>query len=386
MTLIESDGANICSGRIGMMTWFSYHNYGTVLQAYALQAVIRGLGYEPFLINYNPAPNASYQKNKRFASRALSSLYRRLFRSPYYETEERSDAFARFIKERLSVDEAEVVADVEFERLADAFDAFVCGSDQIWSPRYFDHRYFLSFVHTGKQRIAYAPSFGCENVGEYPVAGEIASLLSEFDYLSSRESSGCKIIESLCGKYAKHVLDPTLLLDKEDWLYEFHRGVGIGEGYCLCYFLGGLEKNWEKARMIARKLGLEIVAIPMSKKDYKRGCSFKNPVGPEDFISLFANASFVCTDSFHGLAFSALFGIDFAVFKRFSEWDPYSQNERILDFLRRIDCPDRLVDRSINEVLSCLTVDEWGQVGDRIRCAREDSIEYLRCALSNATS
>ena len=150
--------------RIAQMTWYQSQNYGTVLQAYAMQRTLTNLGAEARLVNYDPAPGqqrnqSALRKSRPF--RAARMLQQRAMGVAPFVSAKKDAAFREFAS--TYIDETEPVASpAEFEALNSSFDAFVCGSDQVWSPRCFDPRYYLDFIADDKPRIAYAPSFGCD--------------------------------------------------------------------------------------------------------------------------------------------------------------------------------------------------------------------------------
>ena len=148
--------------KIAIMTWYKYRNYGTVLQCSALFRKIAGMGYDPSVISYNPSAKrylfseseSLFEPIKRAIKRRLSKNYTSA------GTEQRFDDFLN-----AHIRETEICTNYsELYAQNSDFDAFVCGSDQVWSPHSFDDKYYLSFVDSAKKKIAYAPSFGAVSV------------------------------------------------------------------------------------------------------------------------------------------------------------------------------------------------------------------------------
>lgn len=374
--------------RIAQMTWYQSQNYGTVLQAYALQSTLTGLGANARLVNYDPAPwqrrnQSALRKSKPF--RAARVLQQRAMGVASFTSAEKDAAFRKFAS--AFIDETEpVVSPADFKALNSYFDAFVCGSDQVWSPRCFDPRYYLDFVADDKPRIAYAPSFGCDSLPD-TIAAAIAPLVSGFNALSARETAGARMVRDLSGRECKVVCDPVVLLGADEWRsISRHDTPLVSERYCLCYFLGRSEGNWKLARSIAKKKGLELVIIPVFNGDIKRGGMVPSGVGPLEFLWLIDNASHVCTDSFHGLVFSTLLERDFSVFERFKPGTTASQNVRIESFLSLTGLEDRLIRWDAKDASCSVAQVNFARAETRISSLRQSSLEYLRGALKPVLS
>lgn len=371
---------------MAIMTWFSYCNYGTALQAVAMSRTIARLGYHPLFVSYDPEPaqRAAGNMKRSFAQRVIGKA--RWILSPHpLVAKERDVAFAHFINANL--DFTKPLSSDRLAELSGRFDAFVCGSDQIWSPRCFDACYYLDFVNDPQKKIAYAPSFGCDSIEEDEKARRIASLLREFGSIAVREESGANIVLELIGERPRVVLDPTLLLDSDTWS-ELAGPCSVGEDpYCLFYFLGSHRGNKRAAQRIAKLNGLRVLEIPVFENRQGRPGVLGPDVGPAEFISLVRDASLVCTDSFHGMVFSTLFEKPFIPFERFSPNDSASQNTRVYNFLSLTGLEEILLTRSRLEDWRDYASPQinYGNVGRRIEARRKDSMRYLRDALASAT-
>lgn len=374
------------SGRFALMTWYTYSNYGSVLQAYAIAKIIRDMGYDLDFIKYDP------QKNKQEPTpHTISSLFKNAFEllkeqviqpknhSFLFEREKKYEEFREsFVKET-----EEVVYSHELCGLNDSYDAFICGSDQIWSPLCFDPSYFLDFVFESSKKIAYAPSIGRGDIPDIRMRKWYQKLLSKFDYLSVRELDGAKLVSSLTGKDCKTVVDPTMLLSWSEWREVASFDLVPDKPYCLCYFLGTNKKNWKIVHEIADTYNLDLLVIPIFKKDFVSKESVSRAVGPRDFVGLIDRANFVCTDSFHGMLFSINARKPFAVFNRFSYSDPKCQNSRIDSFLKIIGLSDRKITN--RDDLKKIDFDNYEEsVLDNLYKFKAKSLEYLENALSSA--
>lgn len=369
--------------KVGIATWFN-NNYGSVMQAVALRTIIDDLGYESYLINYK-APIKTFSEKRNNINTLLFKLHQKI---QYYKitpilSENQRLKFDDFVFETGRISNL-VSNDDEIMRLNNVFDAFVCGSDQIWSPVNYDKFYYLSFVENEKKIIAYAPSIGILTFDNNIVKKEMKYYISRFKYISVREKSGKRFIEKLCGKSPEVVLDPTLLLDNTRWL-EFANNEYIcpSKKYILCYFLGDSKKYNNTIIKLSEHENMDIVVIPFCKQQLNQ----KNiviDIGPKEFITLFANASFVLTDSFHGLAFSLIFRKNFSVFKRFRDEDKHNQNTRIYNLLSLLDLDYKVSDASDSIEMILKSID-YINVESRIETMRCKSLDYLKKSLYYAT-
>lgn len=372
---------------IAIMTWFQYYNYGTALQLTALSEIIRKNGYETSVINYKAKSRPVTLREKsviieagmKVSSRIRNRKYRNL------KMNYREKKFESFYDKHLTFTKESSLL-YQLQKLNTQFDAFVCGSDQIWSPACFDPHYFLDFVSDENKKIAYAPSVGLPLIEDKYIKSQMKQLTNKIGFLSTREESGSKIISDLCGREVKTVLDPTLLLTSEQWK-EFCAENSINENkpYMLVYMLGKNEWQWKEIYSIAEKLNLAVRIIPVFEKDLKREGCIKEAIGPEEFLAYVNKADYVCTDSFHGLAFSVNFHKSFTVFERFKAKDKINQNSRIYNLLDKFDLRSRLFKnksnyKMLNDKIDYIAVDK------RRNVLVNESMEYLKNALAKATS
>lgn len=374
------------ANRVGIVTWYSYENYGTVLQAVALNKAVQQLGYDAMDISYDPAlGRLSHEAGDGSLVVRIKNKAKYLYGLCPLQNETKSQLFSTFIKDNLSLTEP-VESKADLRQFNHCFDAFVCGSDQVWSPRCFDSTYYLDFVTDENRMVAYAPSFGCDSIDQYASVDSIETLLNRFNHVAVRETTGADIVEKYTGHRPTVVLDPTLLLTAETW-NQFAVPVEEGGPYCVVYFLGDNGDNWKAALTIAKSKGLRVVAIPVFNRDLRRPYSAQYPVGPGEFLSLISNAELVCTDSFHGMVFSTIFRRDYIAFERFNPNSKDSQNTRVYSFLEMTGAQDRLLSRNnlkgIHDFASRTT--EFSRIVPRVDQKRIESIDYLRSALAEAT-
>lgn len=370
--------------KLGILTWYHYRNYGTALQAAALSTVLQRMGHQPEMIDYH-SPGYFRTLPEYSLSRFFRQLTKRFRRKPISAGpmlfgEEKDRKYETFLHQHLRfTTRCHTLTDLEL--LNGSFDAFICGSDQIWSPLVFHPRYFLDFVREPERKISYAPSIGTERIRDDYVRAEMAKLLAGIGSLSVREESGRRIVKELTGRDAAVVVDPTQLLTREDWIEDFNlRWSSEETPYLLAYFLGRNDAHWAAVKLTAEALGLPLRIIPVFKSDLDRPGCIQETVGPQEFLQLFLNASYVCTDSFHGLSFSTLFQIPFTAFLRFSRKDPKNQNARVSHFLEKLGVTDRLFQNG-KELEIASQKPDFTETERRLSALRQTSLDYLQSAL-----
>lgn len=379
------------------VTWVSYNNYGTLLQAYALQKQIELLGHENEILSDNqilqefrarrprvPQAVAAMKSEPEHAASRLGRLMKdpgRISRSllarrdpecyglPYEASQKACDVFREEnLRVRYHVDGASLSA------LNEDYDAFVCGSDQIWSlfESNFNPYYYLDFAT--KKKIAYAPCLGTDQITEER-AEQLKALLADFLAVSVREDVSAKQLSDLTGRDVAWVCDPTLLHDRDFWSDFTGNIPARKEKYLLCYFLESRPWYFARAKALAKQLGLKIRLIPSRWEHLSNGYVIPEAVGPREFVSWFRDAAYVLTDSYHGSIFSLIFEKDFQYLLRFAPDDPASQNIRIQSLFERLELEDRIVtEQNTGPIFSAL---DYGKVTKNLKQYQMHSICFL---------
>lgn len=365
--------------KIGIMTWFQYHNYGTALQAYALSLVCKKLGHAPYLIKYYAKGNAINETLiKKIKTKSNEYLHKN-----NYNNKNRIEKFNSFFNTKLVFSTSSTTLS-ELEDLNSEMDAFICGSDQIWSPLYFDSHYYLDFVKDPNKMIAYAPSFGVSNITNNLIEKKIAFLVARFKYISVREKAGANLISNLLNKSVETVLDPTFLLTKEEWEKQATLDdiCTPSTKYALVYMLGRNKYHWENIKLIAQKYNLNLKIIPVYKADYKRKGCIQEAIGPLEFIHLIRNSDFVLTDSFHGTIFSIIFNKQFFVFERFKSRSKDNQNSRIYNILELTGLSNRIFHNKTDLQRNFIPIN-FQNINVKIQHQRYKSLRYLQSSLNS---
>lgn len=304
--------------RIADITFHGAHNYGSVLQAYALQTFIKklcddkGVECDYRIINYrSPFQKELYGEapasNIKGKMKSLMELpYRKLLRN-------QRGKFEDFLREQLHLTE-EINTESGLAQFLDLFDVFVSGSDQIWNVRARDFSFAYLFENVEGKKISYAASLGPQNIdwSRYD-KDRYVNALKQYVSLSVREEKSRQMVDELLGRNASQVhVDPTLLLPVEEWRSIQSEYNYNGGKYILFYCLEPDRTQLRIADEFSRHFGLPIVITGYrNKRDYFNRFVKCYDAGPLDFLSLIDHASIVLTASFHGTAFSIIYNKPF---------------------------------------------------------------------------
>lgn len=321
--------------KIGLVTLYNSDNYGAMLQAYALQTTIGKLGCECEIVRHDRfgVPLKRERKTRRDQLNNIIQYLGLFLRTPRvlsYAWRAWDKGLKREFK-RNSARCREFRRDF-FPNLSSVFyqsiqqirddpprcDAFVCGSDQIWNPARFEGAapFFLDFGGDDVGRIAYAPSLATDRIPE-SMRAQYRKWIERFQAVSVRERSACVAIEEATGIRPRWVLDPTFLLDREEWGALAEEDPNRRRKFVFCYFIGyeNFIAAYATIRKVAKRLDADIVVLPTGQHSLAKGIGPGDQLcGPRAFLGYIKNAAYVLTDSFHGTALSLNFRKDFGVF------------------------------------------------------------------------
>lgn len=361
--------------KIGQITWITFPNYGTFLQAYALQYTLNTLGYKSRIIDDRRFTNL-YVSPRLWMIKILGTLRHPKRNINWFKS--RFNQFApynRFKRHYLNIDKHWS----NETKLSKRYDGFICGSDQIWSPLLPEHHngfYFASFAETNK--IAYAPSIGSISVPKNQES-QYKKWLSGFQSISMREAVASKEINRLTGKVVPTVLDPTLLLTADEWRI-ITKKPKISKPYILAYFLTYNQKYIEYLHKLAEESGYFLIVLGNDFEVIKHSQYNIENVGPDDFIGLIQNAEYVITDSFHGTIFSIILNKPFVTFKRFKEGDSNNQNSRIENLFNLLGIEHYYSEKDV-EYESVEFVCDFSNINLKLKEQRSVSLSVLKRSL-----
>lgn len=353
--------------KIGIITWHNYPNFGSALQAYALHTFINNKGGDAEIINYSPI-----KQRKLYLLRLFLSTIDNII--PYCISKHIHYRFISFEKRYFK--ESKLIHSKQFlYSTNNVYDAFICGSDQIWAPNVFDDAYLLSFVNDSKFKCSYATSIGLPTI-PYELLPIYNSLLHRINRISVREMQGQALLREQFNIEASVVCDPTLLLTYDDWMKVARRSSllkNIRGKYILCYFLGVNIKHRKIVQELANRINCNVICLSRFGIDKNSSFLVDEDAGPREFLQYIKESECVITDSYHGLCFSLNFNKNFYVLKRFEETDPINQNSRVISLLNILGLQDRLIEEN---PINYEDVD-YKYVNERIAYFRKYSVNFL---------
>lgn len=372
---------------IAGLTWWR-NNYGSILQAYALQQELNSLpsvNYEIINQYGKKIASADNLADKLRTIGVLATLKRIIWKFCIPMMRQRNQKIQHFVDSKLKVSEQQYTEETIITA-NDMYDAFICGSDQIWNPTLsgLDTMYWLGFANEKIIKIAYAPSIGITSVTDEQ-AEQIRCNLSSFHAVSCREKSGAELIDHILGEEAscKNVLDPTLMVNGECW-GKICPSRSVKEPYIFVYLLRGTKHQRKMIEQFAKDKQLKIVTIPFLETDHTVWYDMKFgdirlwDAAPGDFISAIRYAEYVFTDSFHSTVFSCLYHKQFFNIPKIGK----SQAARVTSLLELLGIESRNVecyeDISMVEQKSI----DWENADSILEKKREFSQDYIRSALS----
>ena len=371
--------------KIGILTLPLHVNYGGILQAYALQKILLDLGHTPFLIErkrkkHNPSFLVLLKRiiKKYVLRRRVELLYEKRYN---YEMPIICQNTWNFVDKYIKIYRYDSCLNDINEWI---FDGIIVGSDQIWRKVYFESlveknilNAFLSFCSSWSiKRISYAASFGVDH-WEYDnnETKKIGDLLKNFDIVTVRETDGVSMLKKHLDIDAKQVLDPTLLLNKNDYLHLINVArVTKKEERLLCYILDNNKEKEDLVTELANRLQVSIFYANSKAEDGEAPLVERIQPPVEQWLCDFYNARYVITDSFHACVFSIIFNKPFWVIG-----NKKRGLSRIRSLLKLLNLDDRIIDNSI-----CLDSNiDWGNVNIRIERLKEKSLDLLEKSLES---
>lgn len=366
--------------KIGIINFqYSDHNYGAVLQAAALEHIIKSLGFDVEHINYVP-----YDKNKisyKIKSGFIGYLIKLLIRkNKTLKYVRNNNVFELFRTKWITRTNEIYLNNTDLDKISSQYSAIIVGSDQVWRPKMYSrpdefYAYFLGFASDATLKISYAASFGVDHweINDKNYTNKVKKNISRFSSISTRENSGVDICKDIFSVDAQHVLDPTLLVDKS-----FFESIIKYESI-----------NPQKKNIVYYKLDI----TPSFKKMMKKisfnenknieNIYFNEGVVCDDYIPVhewlykIKNSHLVITDSFHCVCLSIIFNVDFICIKNSNRGE-----SRLTSLLSSLNLLDRLIDED-NLVCSVdkLATINYQLVNEQIMTMKKQSSIFITSAL-----
>lgn len=369
--------------KIGIITYFYYYNYGTMLQGYATCKAFEKYGQDDV---------DSQIIDCRFGEKKLSQwevaqirvkrlfVYftqaKRIYKTFVFQKQAtfKQEAFNQFTKQICRLSNRTYFNSSDLKDNPPFYDIYVTGSDQTWSPKVgLRDSLFLGFAPESKVKAAYAPSIGVTTY-THEQSSYVKERLAKYQFVSCRERYGSEILQALSPVMVETVLDPTLMLSADEW-----REISINPQkkgkYILCYFIGDRMYYRRFARRLSEQTGMPLIYIPVSYVDFTKGDNMEWKAGPREFLGLIDNAEYVLTDSFHGTIFSVNFNKTFFSFVKHKGLDAMD-NMRIVDILERLALKDRLYDDYRNGEIDTSHID-YTKTNELLAMERQVSEAYI---------
>ncbi len=357
--------------KIGIITFHNAKNYGAALQSYALCNFINKECEDTYaeVINYQCKYLDDFYDPKFAYNNSLKGKIKRFLAKT--KLTNRNKSFDEFVEKNIPLSK-----ECDTSNIKDMdYDIYLAGSDMLWhwhdtdNGSYFDDNYFLKFVSDNYKKNSYAASFGTDEIPE-KYNNYYSQMLGDFNNISVREESGVKFVNKLTGKKAECHVDPTLLIDVNEWKKIEKKP--SESGYVLLYEVGSITETMrETAEYIAKKNNKKLIILLSEYNPIRSKGIFG--YSPNEFLGWFDSADYIITNSFHGLVFSIIFHKQFLV-----EVNSWIKNNRAIELMKRLKLDNRTIDEhtNIDETI------EWKNVDNKVEKFRIESKEYLNKIIS----
>lgn len=372
--------------KIGIITFHSSYNCGSMLQAFALQNVIKNK-YELDSEFINFVNRGSLNKYSFYIkNNSLKNIVKNILYFYNFKIKNRQYfGYDKFSIKFLKVSEKKYSHISEMSDVENQYDIFISGSDQIWNITCDDAdiAYFLPFIKE-KRKIAYAPSLGAKNISKYAKnKNEYRKYLDGYYMLSCREKNGQKWINELTDKKVDLICDPTLLLTMNDY-EKLELKKDYEYDYIFYYSYGYVENENRIVNELANRLNMNVIIFNGKRwctlhKKYRR---FILPVeeSPSSFLNVIKNAKLVLTSSFHGTVFATIYRKKFWVMKNDGM---LNGDDRVDTLLEQLGLTNRYImstdDLDNNKILTEI---DYANVEKKIKYMQEKAFSYLNEALN----
>lgn len=380
---------NIC-----LVTWFQSVNYGTCIQCYALSKFLQDEGYnvyvpESYKYYYGIEHPVDTLKKIIIKIRQKISNPNEVSKFSALSENIKKDYEIRCRKNMIfSYTENNVFKfknKKDFKKMIEITDIFITGSDQIWNPSYVTPPFLLAFAPDDKKKIAYASSFGVDNLTEKQ-RRVYKYYLKRYEEIGVREHTGALLLSEILERRVCTVLDPTFLLNRDRWadIAAKSKKPIENDPFVFCYFIG---ENSSWLHQIERIANLKnwnvIIALSESHEVPQKGKIVAN-AGVEDFIYYIKESRFVASDSFHAMALSINMNKEFVAYKRFSDESKDSQNSRVYDMLKMYNLENRIIDSYQQLEINTDEMIDYRQVNDILKVLRDESVDFLHDAIEKS--
>ncbi len=380
---------------LGVCLKYTQNNYGSKLQALATGKMFDRLGIDYEIIRYN-------KKSLRFYIKSIPRFFNWVFINDRYLQIQRMVEFKKHPEVREQVGIRNRAFDSFDSYFSDhlskmyssyeelkrecpyTYDRVITCSDQLWSPSALGSGFYnLMFVPKQTKKISWASSFGVSKIPWYQ-KGRTKKYLNRIENISVRENRGAEIVKELIGRDVPVLMDPVFVFDKDEWNELVPLENPEWERYIFCYFLGKNPEHRAAAKALAEKTGMKIVTLRHLDEyvddDEHFGDVAPYDVDPVRFLNILRNATYICTDSFHGTAFSIIFEKQFMVFDRYNNQSSNSKNSRVESVCSNVGLKNRRY-TDIEHIVEMMEQEiDYTAVTQKVDQYRDNTKQYLKDA------
>ena len=369
--------------KVGIITFQNSYNCGSMLESYALQNYLKKMKIDSELIDFS-SQGQKEMYGTYFKSNSLKNIVKNIIIFPYIKKiRKNNEMYKKFLKDNL-ITSKKINTEDDFKNLD--YSSVIAGSDQVWNvtiPDY-DKAYFLQWVKNAK-KIAYAPSFGAKNPVKYANnLEEIKEMIADFDYLSIRENNGKKWIYDMIKRDVPVLIDPTLLLNADDYEKIVSKDMNINYKYIFLYCPSFKTDICKFVKKISDKYNLPVIA--WSAKSFyvknigKLGFKLPEYENPSSYLYLIKNAELVFTTSFHGTIFSTIYKKKFFTIKN---GEMYGDDDRVMTLINNLGLQDRLLEYKFDNNFDYLKDVDYSNYDNELIKNKKIAENYLKESLSD---
>lgn len=373
--------------KIGILTFHKSYNCGSMMQTFALQTTIKKLGGNPEIIDFsNEGQKKLYQV--MFPNNSIKNVVKNIILYPHKKRiQENNEKYEKFINDyfELSKGKFSLIDELSEEN----YSTIIAGSDQIWNITIddADDAYFLPWVKKAK-KIAYAPSFGAKNIMEHTKnIAKYKAFLNDFDFISIRENNGKKWIKDLINKDVPVVLDPTLLLDENEYSVLIKNQLKLPEKFIFYYSPHYENEINTLVENISKKLNMPVIGFNSKTFFVKmmnlKGFKLPDFEDPSIYLELIKKSEIVITTSFHGTIFSSIFKKKFWVVKN---GGMLKSDDRVQTLATDLDLLDRVISIKYDDSFDYNKEKNYDKYNKLLSEKRIQSMDYLEKALLKGES
>lgn len=361
--------------KVAVTTLHHVRNYGSLLQTYATQKTIEKLGHSCEIVDYIPRGLTLKYGILTIKSQGniVKDVIRKSAAALFFSIQQAT--MIRFLKKNVTLSKKVYSTYADLKNNPPIADAYISGSDQIWNTQNYNlpddvKGYYLQYVPQGKIKLAYASSIGKDEFSDEEKVS-VKEYLKDFKAISVREKSAVSMLEEIGVDNAVHVLDPTLLLSKEEWLEFLGKHKKEKEPFIFVYNLNRNVHVKNFALKLAKEKNLKIINFS-DTLDFMSGADNRIHNTVYDFLYYLSSAEYIVTDSFHGTAFSVNLG------KQFVSFAAPRFNSRLLSILELFELQDRFLTEFDGTVDAIYKEIDREKVEKKLNSERERCTDFLK--------